>query len=497
MSETTPTQPTQPTPAQPAQPQPQAEKVAFGVIAAAGGNEASMVVSLDAVAGNDESYVVLRQRVTTTVEVGAVPGMPIAFFVLTILEPTTVYDARAPLVTLGTGEVVFRDTPSQPVDNNPLVDETPTPAPPSETPTQTPVNSDPPPPVNNEGRTPAPAPAPEPVFSGSLVMAKVEFRYSNNGEQAIRGCYRPNGARGNAGWHMELVYCSQIVARQENAKVSESYFLFPDTGLNSNYTITLSNFSMKGTKPTVVISVVAGGNAVNTIVHNTWSTISQLTNFYIPEFVTVTSDSVASASVTTFTASEFGRGEKTPYDFWLVGAQHIHNFCLGFRNVNPFISVSFRHWQSVLCPKPAGVAPKHTPNKSDIASGALQDIGARGFGFADTPARFYARWGNKEKRKQAGFSYNFDTFALRTDYNKLPAAQDSGVMLDTYRVGIMPDIGKRHRLFAGVDNYRNGILAIQYTDAADTDTHTNIYKLGSVAGKGGYAVKFEWRVVWD
>ena len=145
----------------------------------------------------------------------------------------------------------------------------------------------------------------------------------------------------------------------------------------------------------------------------------------------------------------------------------------------------------------SGGRAEHRPNKSDIASGALQDIGARGFGFADTSARFYARWGNKEKRKQAGFSYNFDTFALRTDYNKLPAAQDAKVMLDTYRVGIMPDIGKRHRLFAGVDNYRNGILAIQYSDAADTDTHTNIYKLGSVAGKGGYAVKFEWRVVWD
>ena len=140
---------------------------------------------------------------------------------------------------------------------------------------------------------------------------------------------------------------------------------------------------------------------------------------------------------------------------------------------------------------------EYRPNKSDIASGALKDIGARGFGFADSPAKFYARWGNKEKRKQAGFSYNFDTFALRTDYNKLPAAQDAKVMLDTYRVGIMPDIGKRHRLFAGVDNYRNGIFAIQYSDVADTNTHTNIYKLGSVAGKGGYAVKFEWRIVWE
>ena len=489
---------TAPQPGQP-QPTPRAEKVAFGAVVSSGGNEASMVVSLDAVAGNDESYVVLRQRVTTTVEIGAVPGMPIAFFVLTILEPRTVRDTRTPLATLGTGEVVFREAPSQPVDNNPPVDETLTPAPPSEPPTQTPVNNDPPPPpVNNEGRMPAPAPAPEPVFSGSLVMAKVEFRYSNNREQAIRGCYRPKGPGENDGWHMELTYCSEIVARQENAKVSESYFLFPDTGLDSAYTITLSNFSMKRTKPTVVISVVAGGGAVNTIVHNTWSTISQLTNFYVPEFVTVTSDSVARASVTAFTANEFGRGEKTPYDFWVVGAHHIHRFCnWDFRAVNPFVSVSFRHWQSKVCPPAAGASPKHTPNKSDIASGALQDIGARGFGFADTPARFYARWGNKEKRKQAGFSYNFDTFALRTDYNKLPAAQDSGVMLDTYRVGVMPDIGKRHRLFAGVDNYRNGILAIQYTDAADTDTHTNIYKLGSVAGKGGYAVKFEWRIVWD
>ena len=153
--------------------------------------------------------------------------------------------------------------------------------------------------------------------------------------------------------------------------------------------------------------------------------------------------------------------------------------------------------QSVACPVVGNSRTAYRPNKSDIAGGALQDIGARGFSFAGSPAKFYARWGNKEKRKQAGFSYNFDTFALRTDYNKLPAAQDAKVMLDTYRVGIMPDIGKRHRLFAGVDNYRNGIFAIQYSDVADTNTHTNIYKLGSVAGKGGYAVKFEWRIVWE
>ena len=305
------------------------------------------------------------------------------------------------------------------------------------------------------------------------------------------------------------------MARQRNAKVSESYFLFPDGGVNAAYTITLKSEPMKHGAPTVVISVNGrvGEYSLTTIVHNSWTTIGQITNFYIPEFVTITSEDRIQSVIEFKASEEFGMAN-TPIsqwrsfrvsgvdiaqagDGWLAGRHHIHNFCKGFKTINRFISEDFKKWQDVLCPKPAGASPKHTPNKSDIASGALQDIGVRGFSFTGSPARFYARWGNKEKRKQAGFSYNFDTFALRTDYNKLPAAQDSGVMLDTYRVGIMPDIGKRHRLFAGVDNYRNGILAIQYTDAADTNTHTNIYKLGSVAGKGGYAVKFEWRVVWD
>ena len=488
-----PAQPEQPQPAQP-----QAQKVAFNVAATDGrGTRGVTMVELDAVE-QDGAYIVQPVFLTVTIAIGEVPSMPIAWVVETVIQLMTVRDRTQPLVTfegigVGPSPSVEPGEPAEPADNNPPASEPP--PPPSIEPPQTPVNNDPPPtPVNND-----PLPSPEPVFSGSLVMAKVEFRYSKDANTAARqtilGCFKPSGTGRNDGWHIDADYCIPNSRKQQDAKVSESYFIFPDTGLNSTYTITLVNYSMRRTYPTVTISVAAGGSVVNTIVHNSWATVSEITNFYVPNFATITS-SGATASVTAFTAHEFGVNID-PY-WWDVGADHIHQFCnWRYRAVNPFVSVSFRYWQNAVCPKPAGASPKHTPNKSDIASGALQDIGARGFSFADSPAKFYARWGNKEKRKQAGFSYNFDTFALRTDYNKLPAAQDSGVMLDTYRVGVMPDIGKRHRLFAGVDNYRNGILAIQYSDVADADTHTNIYKLGSVAGKGGYAVKFEWRVVWE
>ena len=474
----------------PSTPQPQSEAKVYSFGVASSVSEFARADFL-AVRGADGHYVI--QPVTVTIQV---PYISIVHqYVITIERRITTTNRILP-ITLEGGRVIKpgNDTPGEGV---------PSPTPPPSDEEDQPVN---PPTQEDEGGTPTPAPpgeggAPAPApTSFSLVMAKVEFRYSDDADTFANQtidflCFSPNleapggiaGVRGRS--------CEDN--REPNAKLLESYFMFPDMRNNPSHTITLNNQVMSFSRPTVSISMEPGSTVINTIVHNSWvgEMGNQFTNFYIPDFVTVTGEA-ALASMANFETSEFGRGDSTVIG-WHVGRFHIHNFCNGFSHVNPVISVSFRYWQRMLCPQSSGASPKHTPNKSDIASGALQDIGARGFAFADSPAKFYARWGNKEKRKQAGFSYNFDTFALRTDYNKLPAAQDSGVMLDTYRVGIIPDIGKRHRLFAGVDNYRNGILAIQYSDAADTDTHTNIYKLGSVAGKGGYAVKFEWRIVWE
>ncbi|MGI9338058.1 MAG: hypothetical protein ACR2P4_06080, partial [Gammaproteobacteria bacterium] len=77
-------------------------------------------------------------------------------------------------------------------------------------------------------------------------------------------------------------------------------------------------------------------------------------------------------------------------------------------------------------------------------------------------------------------------YALRTDYVHLPSKQDSGVWLDTYRFGIMPYINDETRFFAGVDSYRNAILALDINAE-------NQHRFGIALGEG-YAVQYELRV---
>ena len=400
----------------------------------------------------------------------------IIYLTITVREPITVSTPAVPVVTLEGGRVVPEAEDEAPTEVP--VDEAPAPpqdeAPPPEIPAQDPPRT----PVNN---TPSPAPV--------TVSAVVDSSASNtNNFLAVHypAYVGNNGVTSSPALHVYQVnFGEDPVWPDPDAPRIEWRFQITS--------VTLPGGDVVSTEGWMNVSAGAvmslrGGNITVTedILRSPVVYVNTLSAGASPTLVPA-AENPGALKIQHWVFAEFG-GYRTGEE-----ARGWRFYCTWN---NGFYKFYVRHL-GITCVNNTSTRTALTPNKSDIASGALQDIGARGFSFADSPAKFYARWGNKEKRKQAGFSYNFDTFALRTDYNKLPAARDSGVMLDTYRVGIMPDIGKRHRLFAGVDNYRNGILAIQYSDAADTNTHTNIYKLGSVAGKGGYAVKFEWRIVWD
>ena len=439
--------------------------------------EGAANVSLNAIEGaTDGEYVVQPITVTFTAQLNTVAYV----FGLVIEHPLTTRN-NAPV------QITVSVSPLPPAEDPQVTPPPPPPAPEPEEPTQTPV-SDPPPqeggnPPPSEPVTPPPPTDPEPADPPQTPV-------NNN----------PSPVEPSLGRHMQ--YFPPIAERYRLANNSITTIIF---GGSFDY-VTYPPNRIDGDGNTIRY---ARGNPTLDIV-----SVNITGDYGSSVFIIGQAGSYGGSDWQLITKHIYTAGLTTGGPgglFWYSTVSYRHSGAPGisFTGTTPSVLDFFcgRGLITVLnylakrtfpCSVVGGNSrTEYRPNKSDIAGGALQDIGARGFAFAGSPAKFYARWGNKEKRKQAGFSYNFDTFALRTDYNKLPAAQDAKVMLDTYRVGVMPDIGKRHRLFAGVDNYRNGILAIQYSDAADTNTHTNIYKLGSVAGKGGYAVKFEWRVVWD
>ncbi|MGI9337575.1 MAG: hypothetical protein ACR2P4_03595 [Gammaproteobacteria bacterium] len=137
---------------------------------------------------------------------------------------------------------------------------------------------------------------------------------------------------------------------------------------------------------------------------------------------------------------------------------------------------------SVICPSMSGLS--YTPNMPNVLHAAMADTFHRGIAIGESNFAFSGRHNGDDRA--AGFTYDMGGYALRTDYIRLPSKQDSAVWLDTYRFGVMPYINDEVRFFAGVDSYRNAILAI------DTNGE-NLHRFGVAVGDG-YAVKYEFRV---
>ncbi len=134
------------------------------------------------------------------------------------------------------------------------------------------------------------------------------------------------------------------------------------------------------------------------------------------------------------------------------------------------------------CDIPGGLS--YTPNMPNVLHAAMADTFHRGIAIGESNFAFSGRHNGNDRA--AGFTYNFDTFALRTDYIRLPSKQDGEVMLDTYRFGIIRPINDEARFFAGVDSYKNAILALDVNG-------DNLHRFGIAAGDG-YAVRYEFRV---
>ncbi|MGI9338782.1 MAG: hypothetical protein ACR2P4_09785 [Gammaproteobacteria bacterium] len=134
------------------------------------------------------------------------------------------------------------------------------------------------------------------------------------------------------------------------------------------------------------------------------------------------------------------------------------------------------------CPPVPGMS--YSPNMPNVLHAAMADTFHRGIGIGESRFAFSGRHNGNDRA--AGFTYDMGGYALRTDYIRLPSKQDSAVWLDTYRFGVMPYINDEVRFFAGVDSYRNAILAI------DTNGE-NLHRFGVAVGDG-YAVKYEFRV---
>ncbi len=126
----------------------------------------------------------------------------------------------------------------------------------------------------------------------------------------------------------------------------------------------------------------------------------------------------------------------------------------------------------------------YSPNMPNVLHAAMADTFHRGIGIGESRFAFSGRHNGNDRA--AGFTYDFDNFALRTDYIRLPSKQDGGVWLDTYRFGILQPINDEARFFAGVDSYKNAILALDINAK-------NQHRFGIAAGNG-YAVKYELRV---
>ncbi len=133
---------------------------------------------------------------------------------------------------------------------------------------------------------------------------------------------------------------------------------------------------------------------------------------------------------------------------------------------------------------PAMSQLSYSPDMRRVVHAVLADGFNRGIGIGESNFAFSGRHNGNDRA--AGFTYDFDNFALRTDYVHLPSKQDSGVWLDTYRFGVMPYINDETRFFAGVDSYRNAILALDINAE-------NLHRFGIALGDG-YAVQYELRV---
>ncbi|MGI9338926.1 MAG: hypothetical protein ACR2P4_10515, partial [Gammaproteobacteria bacterium] len=123
-------------------------------------------------------------------------------------------------------------------------------------------------------------------------------------------------------------------------------------------------------------------------------------------------------------------------------------------------------------------------NMPNVLHAAMADTFHRGIGIGESRLAFSGRHNGNDRA--AGFTYDMGSFAMRTDYIRLPSKQDSAIWLDTYRFGVMPYINDETRFFAGVDSYRNAILALDINAK-------NQHRFGIAAGEG-YAVQYELRV---
>ena len=123
-----------------------------------------------------------------------------------------------------------------------------------------------------------------------------------------------------------------------------------------------------------------------------------------------------------------------------------------------------------------------SPNLGRVIGAVMNDGFNNGFALWDSGFAFSGRYDGNERA--AGFVYDIGGFALRTDYVRLPAAQNNAIYLDTYRFGVLQDINDKTRTFAGVDSYNNAIIAIDISDS------NFAHRFGAAIGDG-YAVKYE------
>ncbi|MGI9336918.1 MAG: hypothetical protein ACR2P4_00190 [Gammaproteobacteria bacterium] len=145
----------------------------------------------------------------------------------------------------------------------------------------------------------------------------------------------------------------------------------------------------------------------------------------------------------------------------------------------PYIDANFGQFR---CPQASQLS--YSPDMRRIVHAAMADTFHRGIGIGESNFAFSGRHNGNDRA--AGFTYDMGGYALRTDYVHLPSKQDGAVFLDTFRFGILRPINDETRFFAGVDSYRNAILALDVNG-------DNLHRFGIAAGDG-YAVRYELRI---
>ncbi len=154
------------------------------------------------------------------------------------------------------------------------------------------------------------------------------------------------------------------------------------------------------------------------------------------------------------------------------------------RQYNTDIGIPPRTVLATLFVTMTNVVTSYSPNMHNVVHAVMADTFHRGIAIGESNFAFSGRYNGNDRA--AGFTYDMGGFALRTDYIRLPSKQDGEVMLDTYRFGIVRPINDEARFFAGVDSYRNAILALDVNG-------DNLHRFGIAAGDG-YAVRYEFRV---